>query len=292
MTEDTGAPVAVPEAHPATLPTMFYNTDKLPALFAALSAAQGAYKTVVRDKLVVQRLKNKDTGAFTGGTIEFKYAELAQILDATRDALAANGLTFLQPVDEQAGIITIHSILAHKDGGMVIGRLPVTGTDMKNFGGNITFLRRYAAGPILGVASEDDADEDGQPAEGRGSFGDAPRGYTNPAPARAAPKPAAAKAKAPAAQAPAPAPAPAQAPAAPEDDGQGQLPVDEPQANGPSVSEGQAKWIANKIEAAGWSPDEANKFLAKYGPYNVKNLAAIAVTAFDAMRAPLAEAAS
>ncbi len=304
MSEDTIGSAAEPAAHPAPLPALFYNPDKLPALFAALSAAQGAYKPIVRNKKVVQKLKNRDTGAYTGQTIEFMYAELSSVLDATREALAANGLTFMQPVDEQGGVITIHSILAHKDGGMVISRLPVTGTDMKNFGSNITYLRRYGAGPALGVASEDDADGDGEGGFDDDGGGD-PRGYSHPPPAtRAAPQRAAkapAPARAPATKAAAPAPAPAEQPPLSANDPLGlgdqrgeeedKPAADEPASKSPVIAEGMVKWTANKIHAAEWDDATANAFLAKFGPYTVKSLATITEEAFLKMRPELTKAA-
>lgn len=156
--------VANPAYRP--LPQMFYNVEALPALFAALAAAQAEYAPVVRDKLVVQKLKNKATGEYTGGTIKFLYAELVSILDATRPALSKNGLTFLQPLDADAdGKWFVNSILAHANGAMIICRTEVwPAADQKQFGGNITYVRRYTAGPMLGVSAEDDADENGEPA--------------------------------------------------------------------------------------------------------------------------------
>lgn len=150
-------------AVPSTLPTYFYNHDKLPALFAALADAQGKFLPIVRDKLVEQRLRDKDTRQYTGVTISFWYADLASILAATvLPGLSPNGLTFIQPLTFDGNVTWLHSILAHKDGGMIICSVQVPGgSDIKVFGQNITYLRRYTAGPMLGVSAEDDLDEDG-----------------------------------------------------------------------------------------------------------------------------------
>lgn len=144
------------------LPPMFYNVDKVPALFAALAAAQAAYAPVVRDKKVEQRLKDKTTGEYDNRKITFFYADMSAILAATVPALSANGLTFLQPLEYADDVVWLNSILAHKEGGMIISRLQIPGAnDIKAFGGNITYFRRYAGGPLLGVSAEDDAEEDG-----------------------------------------------------------------------------------------------------------------------------------
>ena len=148
------------EAEPRALPAMFYNVDKLPALFAALAAAQGEYLPVVRNRKVVQKLRDKDTRALTGAQITFWYAELATILDATRAALSKNGLTFIQPVEWVGGEPAfVNNIIAHKDGGMIITKFQIAeAASQAQFGGNITYARRFSAGPSLGVSAEDDAD--------------------------------------------------------------------------------------------------------------------------------------
>lgn len=168
------------EAAPVTR-TTFHNVEKLPALFAALAKAQAAYAPIARDKEVRQKLKNKNTGEYTGAEIVFFYAELSSILAAVTPALSANGLAFIQPLDQESpdGSTWIVNILAHAEGGMIVTRVQVPGAqDIKGFGSNITYLRRYSAGPMLGVSSEDDADnhdrDDEPPA----------RGYTNPPPAQ------------------------------------------------------------------------------------------------------------
>ena len=140
----------------------FHCPEKLPALFAALALAQAEYKPIIRDCLVVQKLKNKQTGEYTGASIKFLYADLAQILEKTIPALAKNGLSFLQPIETaEDNAIWVVSILAHQDGAAIISKnLVPQAKDMKDLGGNITYLRRYAAGPALGVSAEDDADDD------------------------------------------------------------------------------------------------------------------------------------
>lgn len=158
-------------AQPA--PPLFINFDKLPALLDAFAFAQAEYAPVVRNRLVVQKLKDRETNRYTGQEIRFLYAELETILDATRPFLSKHGLSFSQPLTtEVSGRTWINSILAHKDGGMIITRVIVPeAKSMKDFAGNITYFRRYAAGPALGVSSEDDADNGGDGGDGDGGDG-------------------------------------------------------------------------------------------------------------------------
>lgn len=177
-----------PPAAPA-LPPMFHNAHALPQLFAAFAQAQAEYLPVVRNKLVVQKLKNKATGDYTGGTIKFLYAELETILDATRPFLAKHGMTFSQPLSTEPDGTWINSVLTHKDGGMIISRmmLPKSNT-MTEFGGVITYIRRYAAGPALGVSGEDDADnKDERDNDDGGRGGDFDQATSATRPARATP---------------------------------------------------------------------------------------------------------
>lgn len=144
-----------------------HNPEKAPAFFAALAAAQGEYGPLVRDKKVVQKLRDKVTRELTGQSITFWYADMAAVLEATRPALSKHGLSFSQPlITAPDGQLWIVNILAHSGGAMLVTKVPVPGgDDIKSFGTNLTYLRRYSAGPMLGISAEDDSDENGEPPE-------------------------------------------------------------------------------------------------------------------------------
>lgn len=153
------------EFTPQQIPsTMFHSLANLPALFEAFAQAQAEYLPVIRDRLVVQKLKDKQTGSYTGREIKFLYADLAAILAATRPALSKHGLAFMQPIETaDDGTAWVVSVLAHKLGGMVTSRMMIApAKDQKEFGGNVTYARRFAAGPLLSVSAEDDAEENGE----------------------------------------------------------------------------------------------------------------------------------
>lgn len=152
---------SAPIDNPA-FPFFVYNAHKLPALLEAFSQAQGGYAKIIRDKLVVQRLKDKDSGSYSGREIKFLYAELSSILDAVIPSLSKYGLSFSQPVHQDATGTNLLTILAHKEGCVMITKLSLAGGEMKAFGGEITYIRRYMAGPALGVSAEDDAEDNGR----------------------------------------------------------------------------------------------------------------------------------
>lgn len=155
----------MPEANQAVeaFPLTIINPESLPSLLSALANAQGEYKPIKRGKLVEQRLKNKDTGEYTGRAITFYYAELSSILDAVRPALAKHGLSFFQPLHDVDGELYLYTMLGHTEGCVIQSRMRVHAAgDVKAVGAMISYLRRYAASPMLGVSSEDDIDNDGE----------------------------------------------------------------------------------------------------------------------------------
>ena len=91
-----------------------------------------------------------------------RYADLSQVIAATRKALADNGLVVMQtPVvrDKLAGVV---SILAHKSGEWIEDELllpaGVAKFDAQTVGSAITYARRYSYQALIGVAAEEDDD--------------------------------------------------------------------------------------------------------------------------------------
>ena len=132
-----------------------------------------------------------------------RFADLATVLTAVTPALAKNGLCLTHtfepnPDGETFLVTTVHHISGDSFTSkleMVIGK---GRNALHDFGGSVTYLRRYSLLAILGLAADVDTD---------GELGEAP---AKPAP-KAEPAP---KAK----PAPAPAPAPAPSQAAPPSD--------------------------------------------------------------------------
>lgn len=157
--------------------------DHIQAFLADFAQAQAAYTPVVREKEV--SIKPRGDGA----AYKFKYAELANVLEATK-ALHAHGISVSQPVHEdRAGVTWLYTNVMHRSGAGQSTRLKLAGgSDIKAFGGEITYLRRYCYAPAIGVASEDDADNNGD--GGGGNEGDYRRDRDDP-PQEATPRPSA-----------------------------------------------------------------------------------------------------
>lgn len=130
------------------------------ALMAALAKAQGEFKPIEKNRTV-------QIATRTGGSYTFRYADLEEILSKTRPALAANGLAMIQTIEHGQQGPVLSCKLMHAAGGVVTSEVMIPSArdmagDPKAFGAAITYYRRYMVTAMLGVAADDDLDEDGQ----------------------------------------------------------------------------------------------------------------------------------
>lgn len=97
-----------------------------------------------------------------------RFASLGAIIDATKGALAKNGLAVSQLVDTN-GVVHVDTLLMHESGEWIRSSISLKpkADDPQSIGSAITYGRRYSLGAILGVASEDD--DDGQSASKPGA---------------------------------------------------------------------------------------------------------------------------
>ena len=92
----------------------------------------------------------------------YMYAELAQIIELSREPLATNGLAVAQyctAIDGQSYLVTQ---MIHSSGQWLRGYYPLekagmrAANDAQQMGAAMTYARRYNLAAILGVAQEDD----------------------------------------------------------------------------------------------------------------------------------------
>ena len=126
------------------------------AFNAALAIAQGMFEPIVKNRDVSIQMK-------AGGSYRFRYADLEEVLTKTRSGLSKNGLSIRSAVTTNESGVWLHAVLAHAAGHEDVSSMKLDGGgDIKVFGANITYLRRYMVTAMLGVAADDDADENGQ----------------------------------------------------------------------------------------------------------------------------------
>lgn len=145
------------------------QSESIAQLATALSKAQGKMTHAIKDA--------------NNPFFHSKYADLASVVEASRPALVANGLSVIQCTEGNV----LWTMLLHESGEWIKGRIElrpmrqvkdsgwVESHDPQSYGSCITYARRYAMAAITGVATEDD---DGNAASGNKVV--APKGAANP----------------------------------------------------------------------------------------------------------------
>lgn len=121
------------------------TSESINDLAAALAKAQAVMAGASKDK--------------TNPAFKSKYADLASVWDACREALTANGIAVVQMTrPSEAQEVIVETRLCHSSGQWIEGALaiPVTKNDAQGFGSCLTYARRYALAAAVGVAPDDD----------------------------------------------------------------------------------------------------------------------------------------
>jgi hypothetical protein len=88
-----------------------------------------------------------------------KYATLASVVDAVKEPLAKNGLSYTQVLHDAENAVKVETVILHQSGEWLsTGALtvPVSKHDAQGFGSALTYARRYSLSAAFGVAPEDD----------------------------------------------------------------------------------------------------------------------------------------
>lgn len=125
----------------------FEMSTEIGKLVDALAKARKIFKPVIKES--------------ENPFFKSKYADLASVIEATKDGLSDNGLAVVQmPVYNRDGAVQVITILAHSSGEWLKSILDMTvnKVDAQGIGSAITYGRRYAYSAIVNVASEEDDD--------------------------------------------------------------------------------------------------------------------------------------
>jgi len=116
----------------------------------ALAKAQGAFSNPEKDR------RNPHFGSC--------YATLGAVIEATRKALAENGLSLTQTVGGRPP--SLRSRLLHSSGQWLASEVPLfmAGKGSQVFGSELTYMRRYAVCALLNIAPVE-GDDDGNAAQ-------------------------------------------------------------------------------------------------------------------------------
>jgi hypothetical protein len=125
------------------------RSEQINELAAALAKAQEEMQTAGM---------NADNPFFKS-----KYADLAEIVRASRPALTKNGLSVVQRTLVVNDEKVLSTLLLHSSGQWIEGIMPINPakTDIQSLGSYISYLRRYTYAPMVGVVVVDE-DDDGE----------------------------------------------------------------------------------------------------------------------------------
>lgn len=123
---------------------MYDITHANPELFAALAAAQG-------------EIENANKNA-ANPHFRSKYADLAEVLNTIRPVFAKHGLSLIQSPGFDGSMASVTTVLAHQSGGYMTSTASCVPAkaDAQGIGSATTYLRRYSAAAVAGIAQEDD----------------------------------------------------------------------------------------------------------------------------------------
>lgn len=132
------------------------QSQTIGALAEALAKAQGSMESPAKTK----RAKIESQK----GSYSYTYADLSDIIDATRKPLSANGLSVAQIISYDGAALILTTQLQHASGEWLRSTYPLPLHQRpQDQGSAITYARRYALCALLGIAAEDD--DDGQAAQ-------------------------------------------------------------------------------------------------------------------------------
>ena len=132
------------------------QSQTIGALAEALAKAQGSMESPAKTK----RAKIESQK----GSYSYTYADLSDIIDATRKPLSENGLSVAQIISYDGAALILTTQLQHASGEWLRSTYPLPLHQRpQDQGSAITYARRYALCALLGIAAEDD--DDGQAAQ-------------------------------------------------------------------------------------------------------------------------------
>jgi hypothetical protein len=135
------------------------SSQSIASLAGALAKAQQELENP--EKSLIGSIKSEGTDA---AERLFRYASLSSGLDIVRKTLGQHEIATVQTttIDQQAGIVSLTTMLAHSSGEWIASDWPVCAVDdtkePHRMGAALTYARRYALFTLVGIAGEDDLD--------------------------------------------------------------------------------------------------------------------------------------
>lgn len=137
-------------------------SEQIETIAAALSAAQGEFPAIDKNRTVTVKHRNSDA------TYTYGYATLDEVLAKVRPALAKHALALLQYFERVGDAPHIVTRLQHASGQFFEHTIPMAPYhSAQDFGGAVTYARRYGIVSLLCIAADEDDDADAPGADER-----------------------------------------------------------------------------------------------------------------------------
>jgi len=128
------------------------KSEQINELAAALSKAQGDFKSPTKNKEVIVKTNG-------GNSYAFEYADLTQIIECIKEPMTKNGLSFTHITETNETGFWLRTFLMHSSGQFISTIYPLPQTmNAKELGGAITYGKRYSLSALVGISADDDAD--------------------------------------------------------------------------------------------------------------------------------------
>jgi len=131
-------------------------------LNAALARAQGKFSPPAKNRIVDFTDKN-------GRRVHYNYADLAGMIEAIRKPMAEEGLSFVHRLTyNDHGAYGMRAELRHESGETLESWYPLPDPtkqqiNPKEFGSALTYGRRYSLEALIGIASQEEEEQDEMP---------------------------------------------------------------------------------------------------------------------------------
>lgn len=146
---------------PALTDTIKFETIEFSPRFAQISAA------VARAQALFGAYSPDHKGNIRSekANFSYNYAKLPDVIGATRGPLNAQGVAVFQPATARGSVVTVETLLVHKDE-WLLNRFSIKAINDSpmSIGSAMTYARRYALQALLCTAA--DQDDDGAGAQG------------------------------------------------------------------------------------------------------------------------------
>lgn len=153
------------------------HSTEIKEFVAALAKAQGMMKPAVFNRV--------------NPHFKTRYADFTSCMDACRVPLSENGLAPIQYCETIDGKLNLVTMLAHTSGQWMKSEFPLIPSkmDSQGIGSAMTYAKRYSLCGMVGIVADEEGDDDGEAAVGRGKHEEPVRQPPRPTPTQAPAQP-------------------------------------------------------------------------------------------------------